>query len=78
MVNHPQRQARETGLSQHLILTSEAMARFRIRDRTNFIKLARREGIPHYRITSRRFLWDERDIDAFLGRRRVGRSTKAL
>jgi hypothetical protein len=52
------------------------MERLGFKDRKAFLKAARRERIPFYRITARHFLWDESELNLFLKGRRVGRPQK--
>lgn len=53
--------------------TTEAMRVLGYHQRTHFMAMVRRNGIPFERISSRKFLFSARDIEKFRQRRRVGR-----
>jgi len=56
--------------------TEEALALFRYEDSTTFWQAVRRAGIPFVRISARRALFRERDLEAWMDACTVGSAKK--
>ena len=57
--------------------TEETMRLFGYSDSTTFWQAVRRAGIPFVRISARRALFRERDLEAWMDARTVGSTSKA-
>lgn len=52
--------------------TEEAMRLFNYKDSTTFFQAVRRAGIPFIRVSARRAMFRERDLEAWMDARTVG------
>ena len=64
--------------SGRVLSTEETMRLFGYDDTTSFWQAVRRAGIPFVRISPRRAIFRERDLDAYFDSRTVGASMRSI